>query len=135
MVAKFVYKTKSMQTEKGKVFHCGHFHFREGSKSVINGVAFILQWVVCIVGLATTTRQGGHVRLTKQKKIFPQNLHEKRNAFGPVNQHGRSDVSCSSREFKQQQASSGSESFSLSLCLDANKFVLLSVFTMIETIC
>ena len=31
--------------------------------------------------------------------------------------------------------STGSEPFSLLICLDATKFVLLSVFTLIETIC
>ena len=51
MVGKFVCKTKSMKTVKGKVFHFWHFHFREGSKSVINRVSFVLQWVVCIVDL------------------------------------------------------------------------------------
>ena len=40
-----------------------------------------------------------------------------------------------SREFEQRRKSTGSEPFSLLICLDATKFVLLSVFTLLETIC
>ena len=35
----------------------------------------------------------------------------------------------------EQRASAGSEIFPLLLCLDATKFILLSVFTVIEMIC
>ena len=35
----------------------------------------------------------------------------------------------------ERRTSTGSEPFSLLICLDATKFVLLSVFTLIETMC
>ena len=38
-------------------------------------------------------------------------------------------------DVSERHTSTGSEPFSLLICLDATKFVLLSVFTLIETIC
>ena len=36
---------------------------------------------------------------------------------------------------RELRTSTGSEAFSILICLDATKFVLLRVFTLIETIC
>ena len=39
-----------------------------------------------------------------------------------------------SKNFFDRRTSTGSETFSLFICLDANKFVLLSFFSLIKTI-
>ena len=48
---------------------------------------------------------------------------------------GGVDYSFRARGIFKRRTSTGSSSFSLVKCLDATKFVLLSVFTLIETIC
>ena len=40
-----------------------------------------------------------------------------------------------SKDVFERRISTGSEVFSLFICLDANKFVLLSFFSLIKTIC
>ena len=48
--------------------------------------------------------------------------------------HGKTKIGTLSKDVFERRTSTGSEAFSLFICLDANKLVLLSFFSLLKTI-
>ena len=57
-----------------------------------------------------------------------------KNVFGPLGRSFMLILGTLSKDIFERHMSTGSEAFSLSICLDANKLVLLSLFSLLKTI-